>query len=521
MDLDKYKQIFTQESQKYLKELDDFLLAVEKDLGNTDLWREIHGKIHSIKGMARALSLEPVTELAHAMEDWCQAFQNAQVAATAETLQFLFHAGELLRHLVLETGVIIADGDQQAFERIMAQLRKGPEEFEIATLTEEPQLDASAEKINSVQVRYEIIEELLGLSQEIMLHEKELSPLARAQMTGGLKAWIDHYTPMLKGIHFRLAQLRLMAVDDFADLFTKTIRNLARENNKDVDFTVIGGEIQADITILERIREPFIHILRNSIIHGIEDPTRRAAAGKKPQGCITLTCTREKNHLFLKISDDGRGIDRDFITNYLKEKKGLSAEAIKRMAAEEFYDTILNVDFSSAAQVTDMSGRGVGMHVVAQAIEYLGGKIWIASEPSQGTDILFILPLSLSIIHAVSFKLDRYTLSIPTHTVMSIDRQAPTADGGHRNCDLHRLLAIQGPISPPLFTLKLKAYGQTDSTAAAQEEVHIGSDAIIGNHPLMVLPVDEILAKLKIFAGVGVMESGDLSLLLDIKHLMA
>ena len=190
-------------------------------------------------------------------------------------------------------------------------------------------------------------------------------------------------------------------------------------------------------------------------------------------------------------------------------------------SAEIFYDTIIDVGFSSSDQVTDMSGRGIGMNVVAKTIENLGGMMRIHSEPSQGTDIHIILPISLSIIHTVSFTIDRYTLSIPTHNVISIGRREPTIiDDKQCNCDLFNLFGLQSPTDRSLLTLKIQAYGQTGSADIPADELNIGVEHIIGNRPLMVMPVGEIMARLKLFTGVGIMESGELSLLLDVNQLL-
>jgi two-component system chemotaxis sensor kinase CheA len=266
MDLQKYQKIFSQESDKYLRELDRLLIRVEKDLSNLELWADIHGKIHSIKGMARALSIDKITVLGHAMENWCKQFQEGARDATSDNVQLIFQGGDLLRLLVARMGDIGSADDQRWYDNTISQLRKGPEAISDEADRKKPlsrNADSYVERMDYVRVKYSLIEELLGLSQEIMLLEKSFPPLSLEQISYGLKNWIDDYTSMLKGLHFRLAQLRLVSVADFADIFVKTIRNLGKENNKVVKFDVIGGELEADITLLERLREPALRALRN------------------------------------------------------------------------------------------------------------------------------------------------------------------------------------------------------------------------------------------------------------------
>ncbi|MBU4427158.1 MAG: Hpt domain-containing protein [Proteobacteria bacterium] len=522
MDLTKYEDIFTRESERYLDELDDLLMRVEKDLFNRDLWREIHGKIHSIKGMARALSLTKISEFSHSMENWCQQFQKGTMTATANSVQLLFDGAELLRFLVVKTGDIESSENQRWYNSLTSKFEKSPEESANEVRSEkEPYCSRvnTAERIDHVRVKFSLIEELLGHSQEILLLEKTLPPLAQEDISAGIKNWIDHYSSMLKGLYFRLAQLRLMSVGDFADLFVKTIRNLAKEHNKEVRFEVAGGEIQADIALLDRLREPFIHLLRNSIAHGIEAPDERVKTGKNAEGRIVLEFSRERDSLFIKVADDGQGIRRSPIIKHLKEKGSLTDEQIARLSKEEFFNTILSPDFSSASETTDMAGRGVGMNVVAQAIEYLGGSMTITSEPSKGTEFIIKLPVSLSVIYAITFKIGKYTLSIPTSNVKSIDRNEHVSPEEISSLyDLSGLLNVNNKGKHSHF-LKLRHLGRENSFSTAGGVEELAVEKIIGNRPLMVMPVGELLAKVGFFAGVGIMENGDISILLDIERL--
>ena len=223
-------------------------------------------------------------------------------------------------------------------------------------------------------------------------------------MSSGLKNWIDHYTALMKVLYFQLTQLRLMPVGDFADMFRKSIRNIAKENDKNVDFEIIGGEIQADITLLERLREPLIHIFRNCIAHGIEPTEERIGKGKSADGKITIEARSEKENLYIKIRDDGRGINKSLIIRHLKEKQTMTDEEIENMSEEDIYDTILSPEFSSSS----------GNYRVIRK-RYRHEMLWpspsITSEvrlqfPRRrqiGTEFSIKLPLSLSIIYAIIF----------------------------------------------------------------------------------------------------------------------
>lgn len=523
MDLKKYEEIFSRESEKYLDELDDALMKVEKDRPNQMLWGEIHGKIHSIKGMARALSMEKISGLCHSMEAWCKLFQEDARKASEDSVQLLFDGTQILRSLVSAKGDLNQSEELKQYQYLCDRFSKEPDEpGEAVPEKKQPAQERavySPKRIGHVRVEYALIEELLGYSQEIIQLEKRLPPLTQEYVSSGVKGWIDHYMSVLKGLYFRLTKLRLIPVEDFARLFRKTLRDLSKNYGREVGLEVIGGDLQVDIALMDRLREPFIHIMRNAIAHGIEPPEERARAGKPPEGKIRLEAERHGDSLVLKIGDDGRGMNKQAIVDYLKQKRSMSDEDISRMSEAEFYDTTLNLDFSSAEGTDEMAGRGVGMSVVAQAIEYLNGSMSIRSEASKGTQFIISLPLSLSLVYAVTFRLNRYIFSVPTTQVKSIKGVPSHVESGMESPNyVRRLLGIDGDSQEASHIIELRYLGASED---GNQSIQLPVDGIVGNRPLMVMPVGELLARAQYFAGVGVMENGGISVLLDTEKLLA
>ena len=523
MDIEKYKRIFAQESDKYLENLDELLLRAENRPTDRNLWTEIHGKLHSIKGMARALSFDHINHLSHNMEDWCERFQQGLVQVSSEAIQLLFDGSDVLRLLVSRMDDIGSVQDQRMYDYIIARLHDGPDKI-IGKRAEGPKRVSSnrryKEKINYVRVKYSLIEELLGLSKETMLLEKTLPPSMLEKVPSEVKSWIGEYSVLLKGLHFKLAQLRLMSIGDFAELFIKPIRNLAWETGKKVNLRVQGAHLEADITLLERLREPLLHILRNAIAHGIEAPAKRLARGKAEEGLIRLEAQRLRDNLYLKIIDDGRGIDRDAIIDYLKRIRSFNEEEIEALTPEQFYRVILNSDFSSSIEVTDLAGRGIGMNVVSQAIEYLGGTLAIRSTPGQGTQFIVRLPVSLSIIHALVFELGPYRLAVPTADVVSIERNAqPSAISTMKRYNLKPLFDSDAAVDDFHYLIHIKASAGLHDTELLDAEIGLGVDNISGNNKLMIMPVGDLIARAGIFAGVGIMENGEIAVVLDTANL--
>ncbi len=522
MDLAKYRNIFAQESRKYLEDLGPLLIAVEKDRSSTELWEQIHGKIHSIKGMARALSMENISALCHNMEGWCRQFQQGAWKAGEDDVQSLFEGVDMVGLLVGSWGEDPSPMQRKQREALTARFEKEPSrDLSRAPKSLKDIPVHSPKGIEHVRVEYSVIEELLGHSQEIILLEKSLPSLTEDQASSGLKNWIDHCNAMLKGLYMRLAQLRLAPVTDFAKLFDASIRDLARKHGKEAKLEVAGGELLVDIALMNSLKEPFMHLMRNFIAHGIEDLEERAKAEKHREGTILLRAERKNSKLLLTIEDDGRGIDQSAVRRFLKEKTSMEDGAISKLSEKELLKTILLPGFSSARQTTALAGRGIGMDVVARTIETLGGTIDVSSMPGRYTRFVMQFPLYLSVIDAFVFTLGPYTLSIPTMRIEAVE-SAVSETGEERTASLEPIkdfLGIAGPPGRASHIIRLRSLNEDAPAPSDAHGMRFAVDSIIGNTPLMAMPAGELAAKAKIFAGVGLMENGEISILLDLEKL--
>jgi two-component system chemotaxis sensor kinase CheA len=458
------------------------------------------------------------------MEGWCRSFQEGLEPPTGRAVETIRRCLDLLRSLVFGQEGIESAAEQSRVEAAIAILEKGPGAQERME-AEVPGIPVAAVSgpggIDSVRIRYSLIEELLGLSREIMLLEKSAPPLPVGLCGGGLKAWMEEYRALVKGLYLRLAELRLMSVGDFVDLFGKAVRDLARQNGKKVRLEVRGEAIAADITLLERLREPILHLLRNAIAHGIEPPEARRAVGKDPEGRIVLEAKREKGSLYLALTDDGRGIDRDAIRDYLRRKMLMSEDALYGMQERKLLETIVHPEFSSAQGTTDMAGRGIGMTVVARTLEGLGGRLQIQSEPGKGTTFVMKLPVSLSVMKGLVLRVGPYSLSIPTLDVRSVSRTDGNREGETSDLiDLRRFMGVSDDGHPAEHLVRVRSRDWGADLAAAERETGLLVDRVIGNRSMMVLPLGDLLAKAKIYSGAGILENGDLTILVDVEGLV-
>ncbi|MBI5590026.1 MAG: Hpt domain-containing protein [Deltaproteobacteria bacterium] len=527
MDQEKYRKIFIQETGKYLDQIGQLLIQVDNHPCDTGLWSDLHGKMHSIKGMARAMSKTNIANLSHAMENWCLAFQNNAATAVPSAIQTMFDGVGILKSLVHQKNEFDSGEFQEQYRRIMERLSQYPptNAAQVLQTTAETEPDAvRVDPIDQVRIPYAQIEELLGYSREILMLETTLPPIPVE--FASVKGWVDHYMSMIKGLYFRLAQLRLMSIEDFAAIYSSTIHQQARSLGKRISLEVTGGNIRADIALLERLREPLIHIIRNSIAHGIEMPEERLRLGKPEKGRIVLEAESDKESLIIRVHDDGSGIDRDAIIRHLQNKCQMSSEEIANMTEKIFYDTILSTEFSSSKTVSEMSGRGIGMNVVAQAVEYLSGKLSIASVPQKGATFTIQLPVSLSVIYAVVFKVGPFLLAIPTSALESVAHQAEKTSVLPEFClNLRKLFCVNQPLDEPMHILNLRSGSHRSKTppktSVQPEDISwsLAVDSIIGNRPIMIVHVSELIAKTRIYSGIGIMENGGISPLLDIPAL--
>ncbi|MCF8079822.1 MAG: Hpt domain-containing protein [Desulfobacterales bacterium] len=522
MDLSKYEEIFHRESGRYLSELEDLLIRLKVTPEESGLWAEVHGKVHSIKGMARALSLEQISVLCHRVENWCKEFQSGTGGEAGHNLDTVEEAVDLLKLLVARRGEVESADTRQWYSRVTELLEAGP----ATTAGSEGKAQkgslpraVAVKPIDEVRVKYTLIEELLGLGQEIQMLEKNRPSLPHDETMVEVQNWTDQAMALMKNFFFRLSQLRLMPVEDFMSMFTHALHRFSTDSGKKAKMDIVGGDVQADVTLLERLREPFLHLLRNCIAHGIEGPEERRAAGKPEEGSICVEAAAFKERLHLKISDDGRGIDPEPIRRFLKDKRKMDEQEIAGLTEEDLFRTISRPDYTTMKEATDIAGRGVGMSVVSQAIEHLGGKLNIRSEPGKGTTFDIFLPLSLSIIHAITFRSGPFTFSVPTSEVASIKRAGEMVqENGKGVVDLAGFIArTKIPAMPGSHIIELK----TDAMKAEGGNAPTGilAGGIVGNRPLMVMPITEPLSKVGLYSGIGIQENGDVSLVLDVGQL--
>jgi two-component system chemotaxis sensor kinase CheA len=318
----------------------------------------------------------------------------------------------------------------------------------------------------------------------------------------------------------------MVPVGQVFDRFPRLVRDAAHSLGKEIELTLNGREIELDRSMLDEIGEPIVHLLRNAADHGIELPDVREKAGKPPAGQLTLTVTRERQMVTMRVQDDGRGIDRDKVLARARAQ-GLVDATVERLSDDELVRIISRPGFSTAAAVTDLSGRGVGIDVVLTRVRTLGGSVEITSEPGKGTIVTLRLPVTLAIVRALLARVDGEMYAVPmTHVRETVElRQAARRRVQGREVMLLRdevvpLLQFREVVGLPEASF-VSADGTTQVIVIESDGRRTGLvvDEFAGQQDIVVKGFDGVRDGLALFSGATILADGAPALIVDVSSL--
>jgi two-component system chemotaxis sensor kinase CheA len=329
---------------------------------------------------------------------------------------------------------------------------------------------------------------------------------------------------LVKGLQQQAMKLRMMPLELIADRFPRAVRDLARKRGKEVTFEVLGKETELDRAILEELPDPILHILRNAIDHGIEPAEERVRRGKPPVGTIRLEAMKERESVLIRVADDGRGIDPAALRRVATDRGVISREQAESLSDSEVMMLITLPGFSTAKEVTDVSGRGVGMDVVRGAVESLRGSLVIESVINQGTTFTLKLPLTLVVVAVLLVAVGEERYALPVSTVEQILEIRPEEI---QRAQAQEVFARDGALLPLVQLRHLLGAPAVDGAPARLVVVcemrgrliGLVVDRLIGYREAMVKPLDKALKGVRGFAGVTILGDGSTVLILDLNTL--
>ncbi len=374
----------------------------------------------------------------------------------------------------------------------------------------------------SVRVPAERLDELMDRVGELVIAQARLSQLAHGRIDPQVKAVAEEIERLASGLRDIAMGIRMVPIGSLFARFRRLVHDLSRDLGKPVDFVTEGEETELDKTMIERLADPLVHLIRNAIDHGIETPERRAAAGKPATGRITLTARHAGTQVLVTVEDDGGGLDARRIRAKAEEKGLVDLGA--QMSDADTYQFLFHPGFSTAATVSALSGRGVGMDVVKRNIESMRGTIDLSTEAGQGSGVTLRLPLTLAIIEGLLIRVGEARYVVPLSAIEECIALPARQDGRTRGRDF---LDVRGRLVP---LLRLRGLFDADGEPDPHQKVIIVSvgdtrvglvvDGIIASHQTVIKSLSKLHADVAMFSGATILGDGSAALILDVAQLV-
>lgn len=380
----------------------------------------------------------------------------------------------------------------------------------------------AAGRARHIRVDLRRLDALMNQVGELVIARDRLRRLVNYE-TPELTETVDQASRLIGELQDEIMRARLAPVSQVFDRFPRLVRDAARSLGKKVDFVIEGKEIELDRSMLDEIGDPLVHLLRNSLDHGIEAPAERRAHGKPETGTLRLSASRERSRIIISVEDDGRGIQRDRVIARAVQNGLVARDEAAALPDEEVYRLLTRPGFSTAETVTDVSGRGVGLDVVATRVRALGGMLEIYSEPGRSTSMTLQLPQTLAIVRALLVRQGGETYALPlTHvgeTVHLVASEVGTVKG--------RTVAFLRDEVIPLLALRqiLRTDGEGNGTNGAkrhavilevgEQRIGLEVDALMGQQEIVVKQFDATADTLRLFSGATILSDGRPALILD------
>jgi two-component system chemotaxis sensor kinase CheA len=544
---------FVLESREHLANLESQLLVLEKDPSNSEALHAIFRNFHTIKGLAGFLELREIQKVAHEVETVLDQARNGQFTVTPEAIDVILQGGDYVKrwltHLELAlqnqpSGAPDLDPNLLASIATIPTLRASTETAGIGALAAAveqssqnperpaappsetrhhpaPRSDSMAVKVDTAKLDYLV--DMAGemvIAETLVRHDPELAKIKNPRLQRNL----SQLARITSELQRTAMAMRLVPVSPLFRRMARLVRDLSRQFGKRVEIETAGDDIDLDRTIVEELADPLMHMVRNSLDHGFEMPDERKAAGKPATCRLLLKAQHLAGQVVIELSDDGRGLNRKKILARAIEKGLVPQDAV--LSDSEVYELIFKPGFSTAAQVTDVSGRGVGMDVVRKHIEKLRGHIEIRSQAGIGTTFLLKLPLTLAIIDGLVVGVGDERYIVPLFSIREIFR--PKADTLWTIQERNEMALVRGSLTPVLrlcrkFGVKPASTDANDGVLVVAEvesqRFCILVDEVIGKQEVVIKNLGETFRSVRGIAGGAILGDGRVGLILDLDRL--
>ena len=514
-DLSKYKETFLSEAKEHVSSMEKSLLKLEKKPTKTEFLSTIFREAHTLKSMAAAMDYNNIAKLCHAIEDVLDAIKKKKIKPD-KCIDILF---ECVDGLQLSLKEISTDAEEldtsasvQKLQTLVTQKQTTDDHVDKSDIPE-------VTKVESIEVKVERLDLLMNLAEELLINRMSLDKIKEDLQNPELTAAVDTLVRLTSDLQYNVMQSRLVPVGFVFNRFPRMVRDLAKQQKKEVSLEMQGSDIELDRAVIDEIGESLVHLLRNSVDHGIEPPEARKRAGKPTQGTITVTAKRTKGFVIIEVADDGQGLDLEDIKNTAVKDKILSPQA----TTEELIQSIF-FGVSTTKKVTAVSGRGFGLNIVKNKIESLGGAVRVESEFKKGTIFTIEIPLTLAIIKALFVEVGSKAYAIPLASIEKLVTVNKDDIKGMLNYEAIILNEEDIPVTRIDVLFDIPSLGLEGQPIAivrkGEERLALAVDAFLTTQEIVIKPLNKLVRENKYFSGSTIIGSGEVVLILDVANLM-
>lgn len=534
--MDELLRDFLQETGEHVEVAGAQLIQLERDPTDTAMIAAIFRLLHTIKGTSGFLGLTRLGKLAHAAEALLTRLREG-APATSETVALILAAVDRVKFLLAEIERQQAEPLGSDDELIGALSREtgayAPASAPtIATALysqsvppePRPATDVSDARAATIRVAISSLDSMATLVSELVLTRNQLADVARRAGHADVSAALGRLSSVVTDLQDQVMHARMQSLERIFATLPRLARDLARELGKEIALVLEGGETELDRQLIEVVRDPLMHLIRNCADHGLESTVERLAAGKSGVGTIRVTALHVAGQILIEVGDDGRGLDLPRI-GVTALRRGLVNEAIlATMSIDDVARLVFEPGFSTAASVTAISGRGVGLDVVRANIEAIGGDVSVAWTVGGGTCFTVRIPLTLAIAPALIVTAGGQRFALPQLDVAEIVETGP--DSPHRREIIQgcEVLNLRGDIVPLIDLASLLRLGSRSATDGVSlvaivrcggAVLGLGVDAVEDTQEIVVKPIGALLAGLRLYAGHTILGDGSAVLIVD------
>jgi two-component system chemotaxis sensor kinase CheA len=645
LDQKKYRELFIEEANEQLQNLNMTLLKLETAGDDIELLHEAFRLVHTVKGSSKVLGIKEFGDIAHSTEDILDKIKNKKIPVTQEILDILFESTDIMATMVNELAnddeisidpsdfvaklneilknnftsdkgrmiqnsdhFVFSDAQKEIFskakndgltiylltvkidkackfkegrifqvykklEEIGTVISSNPEKDQVSDSTNDVQIlistQESAKKVvsniltvteiekvstklvetindikfvqkvqkideadkqslyssDTVRVKSKFLDSLLDLVGELMISEIRVKQIAEDIRHKNLKQFLKNNDRLISEVQDYILRMRMVPIDTIFKRFPRMVRDISKEMGKKIEFQMDGNDIEIDRSLLDDVGDSIMHLLRNSIDHGIELSSVRKKANKKDMGILSLKSYREQSIVVIEVTDDGNGIDVEKIVNTAVSKGLITPEKAKSMDEKEKLDLIFLPGLSTAEKVSEVSGRGVGLDVVSEKIHRLGGSVKIDSKVGWGTKIIIKLPPSMAIIQAMLLEINKEKYAIPLENIVETIKINETevhnvADNG--------IFKLRDEVLP-IMNLYSKFNGNNEILHDGEQQMPVviveknGSRAglvvnkLIGQQEIVIKNLGVYMRNSDYFSGATILGDGRVAMILDVE----